>query len=101
MRVSPSQSPSLDPDADAHSPKVITWEALDHAGAQDIVSKIFDSDGGEDVRQWLGDSGEVRRKLLQSSPSDPLAQLAYHASSLHLTAPRYDGARVVAGEAQR
>ncbi|KAL8292750.1 hypothetical protein RQP46_001362 [Phenoliferia psychrophenolica] len=38
--------------------KVVVWHALDHAGAQEIVSKIFDADGGEDVRQWLGDSGE-------------------------------------------
>jgi hypothetical protein len=38
----------------------VEWEPLDHAGAQEIVSKIFDSDGGEDVRLWLGDSGEVR-----------------------------------------
>ncbi|ORY90294.1 amidase signature domain-containing protein [Leucosporidium creatinivorum] len=38
--------------------EVVDWEPLDHAGAQEIVSKIFDSDGGEDVKQWLGDSGE-------------------------------------------
>ncbi|GAA6008101.1 hypothetical protein JCM10207_007030 [Rhodosporidiobolus poonsookiae] len=38
--------------------EVIEWEPLDHAGAQEIVSRIFDSDGGEDVRQWLGNSGE-------------------------------------------
>lgn len=40
-----------------------TWEPLDHSGAQDIVSKIFDSDGGEDVKQWLGESGEVRSRI--------------------------------------
>jgi len=38
--------------------EVIEWEALDHAGAQEIVSKIFDSDGGEDVRRLLGNAGE-------------------------------------------
>lgn len=38
--------------------EVIEWEALDHAGGQDIVSSLFDADGGEDVRRLLGDSGE-------------------------------------------
>lgn len=38
--------------------EVIEWDALDHASAQEIVSRIFDADGGEDVRGWLGDSGE-------------------------------------------
>ncbi|KAK4702147.1 amidase, partial [Phenoliferia sp. Uapishka_3] len=38
--------------------EVVTWDPLDHAEAQEIVSRIFDSDGGEDVRQWLGESGE-------------------------------------------
>lgn len=37
---------------------VVEWEALDHAYAQSIVSKIFDADGGEDVRRALGDTGE-------------------------------------------
>ncbi|GAA5867560.1 hypothetical protein JCM1840_002551 [Sporobolomyces johnsonii] len=38
--------------------EVVEWKPLDHAGAQDIVSRIFDSDGGEDVRRRIGDSGE-------------------------------------------
>ncbi|GAA5981165.1 hypothetical protein JCM11641_003132 [Rhodosporidiobolus odoratus] len=38
--------------------EVVEWKPLDHAGAQDVVSRIFDADGGEDVRNWLGDSGE-------------------------------------------
>ncbi|GAA5930372.1 hypothetical protein JCM3775_004371 [Rhodotorula graminis] len=38
--------------------EVVDWEPLDHAGAQDTVSRIFDADGGEDVRRWIGDSGE-------------------------------------------
>ncbi|GAA5854137.1 hypothetical protein JCM9279_002846 [Rhodotorula babjevae] len=38
--------------------EVVDWEPLDHAGAQDIVSRIFDADGGDDVRRWIGDSGE-------------------------------------------
>ncbi|GAA5892015.1 hypothetical protein JCM8208_002971, partial [Rhodotorula glutinis] len=39
-------------------PGLVDWKPLDHAGAQDIVSRIFDADGGEDVRRWIGDSGE-------------------------------------------
>ncbi|KAM0751264.1 amidase [Meredithblackwellia eburnea MCA 4105] len=38
--------------------EVVEWTPLDHAGAQEIVSQIFDADGGEDMRQLLGDSGE-------------------------------------------
>ncbi|GAA5845141.1 hypothetical protein JCM11251_008008 [Rhodosporidiobolus azoricus] len=38
--------------------EVIEWQPLDHAGAQEIVSRIFDADGGEDVRRLLGGTGE-------------------------------------------
>ncbi|GAA6041540.1 hypothetical protein JCM8097_004252 [Rhodosporidiobolus ruineniae] len=38
--------------------EVVNWDSLDHAAAQEIVSRIFDSDGGEDVRRLIGDSGE-------------------------------------------
>lgn len=42
------------------------------------MSKIFDSDGGEDVRQWLGESGEVRcfhnnlTLVLANAPIQPI-----------------------------
>ncbi|GAA5860318.1 hypothetical protein JCM8547_003461 [Rhodosporidiobolus lusitaniae] len=38
--------------------EVIDWTPLNHSGAQEIVSRIFDADGGEDVRRLIGDSGE-------------------------------------------
>ncbi|KAI5479485.1 hypothetical protein MNV49_003427 [Pseudohyphozyma bogoriensis] len=38
--------------------EVVEWEPLDHKGAQEIVGRIFDSDGGTDVNLWLRDSGE-------------------------------------------
>ncbi|GAA5912132.1 hypothetical protein JCM6882_003063 [Rhodosporidiobolus microsporus] len=38
--------------------EVVDWEPLDHAGAQEIVSRIFDADGGADVKSLIGESGE-------------------------------------------
>ncbi|BGP12227.1 hypothetical protein JCM10213_007485 [Rhodosporidiobolus nylandii] len=52
--------------------EVIEWQPLDHADAQEIVSRMFDADGGEDVRRWIGDSGEPILPQVFTSRYPPL-----------------------------
>lgn len=78
------------------------WEALDHAEAQEIVSRIFDSDGGEDVASWIGNSGEVsclpvlflvaNRSFITSATTD------HTSSSFYISTPSNVSVRVLAGQ---